>query len=75
MKIKAYVCVLCGHHGTVNFEDATTNGVTGPHCPSCFDEYDEDEELEHEQGFDENDWADDRIKAAKEEPEYYRSIL
>tara|TARA_B100000949_G_C14176215_1_gene405486 strand:+ start:538 stop:684 length:147 start_codon:yes stop_codon:yes gene_type:complete len=25
--------------------------------------------------FDENDWADDQIKAAKEEPEYYRSIL
>ena len=25
--------------------------------------------------FDEFDWADDRIKAAKEEPEYYRSIL
>ena len=24
---------------------------------------------------DENDWADDQIKAAKEEPEYYRSIL
>ena len=25
--------------------------------------------------FDENDWADDQIKAGKEEPEYYRSIL
>ena len=25
--------------------------------------------------FDENDWADDQIKAAKEEPEHYRSIL
>ena len=68
MKIKAYVCVLCGHHGTVNFEDATTNGVTGPHCPSCFDEYDEDEELEHDpEFFDENDWADRRIDEMKEE--------
>ena len=33
--------------------------------------YDDDEFAE----FDENDWADDQIKAAKEEPEYYRSIL
>ena len=48
MKIKTYVCVLCDHHGTVNFQDATTNGVTGPHCPSCFDEYDEDEWTDNE---------------------------
>jgi hypothetical protein len=34
--------------------------------------YDDDDEFAE---FDENDWADDRIKAAKEEPEYYRSIL
>ena len=68
MKIKTYVCVLCDHHGTVNFQDATTNGVTGPHCPSCFDEYDEDEELEHDpEFFDENDWADRRIDEMKEE--------
>ena len=35
-----------------------------------FGELEPDEDL-----FAENDWADDRIKAAKEEPEYYRSIL
>jgi hypothetical protein len=33
--------------------------------------YDDDESDE----FDENDWADDQIKAAKEEPDHYRSIL
>ena len=35
-----------------------------------FGELERDEDL-----FDENDWADEQIKAAKEEPEYYRSIL
>ena len=41
-----------------------------------WDAFDPFGELERDEVlFDENDWADDQIKAAKEEPEYYRSIL